>query len=296
MKTTFYLFSFLILSSFISCNDDESINEIPQMMENSEPLEASFQQNVSYGNDSQQVYDLYLPANRTDEKTKVIILVHGGGWIEGDKADVTGYISLIQQNNPNHAIVNMNYRLAVIPTIPAFPNQFLDLKAVITKLTAERETLQILPEFGLIGLSAGAHISLQYDSVYDTNDQVKFVADIVGPSDFTDPFYADNPNFSTLLNFFTDESQYPPNTNFATALSPALQVSVRTSPTIMFYGNQDELVPLTNGDRLNAALEANSIEHQYTVYDGGHGNWNTIQFADVEAKLSAFIEAHLAID
>ncbi len=247
------------------------------------------------GNDGQQVYDMYLPANRSSAKTKVIILVHGGGWVEGDKADVNEFISLIQQNNPNHAIVNMNYRLAVIPSTPAFPNQFLDVDAVINKLTNERETLQILPEFGLIGLSAGAHISLQYDSVYDTDDQVKFVADIVGHFDFTDPFYANDPNFNLALGIFVDESQYPPNTDFAVALSPALQVSANTSPTIMFYGNQDELVPLTNGETLNTALETNEITHQYTVYDGGHGNWNPTQFEDVEAKLTAFIQAHLAI-
>ena len=79
---------------------------------NDTPIEASVQLNVSYGDDPQQVYDLYLPANRSSSKTKVIVLVHGGGWTEGDKEDMSGFIPFIQNDFPNHAIVNLNYELA----------------------------------------------------------------------------------------------------------------------------------------------------------------------------------------
>lgn len=297
MKKLLYLCTFIFGLFLISCNSDDNDDNSQMMddeMENSDPLTADVLLNVSYGNDPQQVYDLYLPAGRTDELTKTIILVHGGGWIEGDKEDVNGFISLVTDSHPNHAIVNMNYKLATL-SYPAFPNQFLDIDAVINQLTSQSELLQIKPEFGLIGLSAGAHISLQYDSVYDTDDQVKFVCDIVGPTDFTDPFYSENPNFNLYLATLTDESAYPPGTDLAVALSPALQVNMNTSPTILFYGNQDELVPLTNGETLNSRLESSGITHQFTVYDGGHGNWNTSQFIDVELKISAFINAHLPI-
>lgn len=285
---------------FMSCDSDDGV--VVQQMEDdmeddtpTEPLAAEVQLNVPYGSDPQQVYDLYLPEGREADKTKVIVIVHGGGWIEGDKADVAAIIDLLQINNPNHAIVNINYRLATLNT-PAFPNQFLDLEAVINQVISLQDTYQILPEFGLLGLSAGAHISLQYDSVYDVNDNVKFVCDIVGPSDFTDPFYQDNPNFDLYLAALTDESAYPAGTDFAVALSPALQVSIKTSPTILFYGNTDELVPLSNGETLNSQLEANGINHQYTVYDGGHGNWNEAQFTDLEQKLSIYIDAYLNIE
>ena len=87
-----------------------------QKLKNNIPLEAETFLNVSYGVHAQQVYDLYLPANRSTSKTKVIILVHGGGWSEGDKEEMDGFVSLIQENHPDYAIVkhqlcisNFNY-------------------------------------------------------------------------------------------------------------------------------------------------------------------------------------------
>ncbi len=290
MKTPLLLLfcSFIIQFTNISCNSDES-------NPSDEPLAEEIFMNVSYGSNPQQVYDIYLPANRSSSKTKTIILVHGGGWSGGDKADMGYLIPILKAEHPDHAIVNINYVLATFD-IPAFPNQFLDLNAVINKLTDEKEDLQILPEFGLIGASAGAHISLQYDYVYDTDDQVKLVVDIVGPTDFTDPFYSEDPNFSILLSLLVNEDAYPPGTNYAEVVSPALQVTPDSSPTIMFYGDQDPLVPLSNGETLNSSLNIAGVDHNFTVYEGGHGDdWSIENVEDLKAQISAFIDLHLEI-
>ncbi len=294
-----FVLALITVRAFSSCeSDDNTVLENMVDMDDDAmdqvPLAAEVQLNVPYGSHPQQVYDLYLPEGRSIDKTKVIILVHGGGWIEGDKEDVNGIIDLLRINNPNHAIANINYVLAT-QQIPAFPNQFLDLDTVINQLNSQSESLQILPEYGLIGLSAGGHISLQYDSVYDRDDQVKFVCDIVGPCDFTDPFYQENVNFDLYLATLTDESAYPDGTDLAIALSPALQINTMTSPSILFYGNMDDLVPLSNGNTLKSKLEEQGILHEYTVYDGGHGNWNQSQFADLEEKISIYIDEYLEV-
>lgn len=279
---------FLILFGIISCSTDSD-----NLTNNS--LAAETFLNVSYGNNPQQKYDLYLPADRSSEKTKVLVLIHGGGWTEGDKSDMDYLIPYIKQQHPNHAIVNINYVLADVQT-PAFPNQFLDLDAVINKLTNEKNESHILPQFGLIGASAGAHISLMYDYAYDSDNQVKMVCDIVGPTDFTDPFYAENPLFDLLLASLVDESAYPIGTNFAEILSPAKIVTNKISPTILFYGNTDPLVPLTNGEKLNTALNLAGIEHNFTVYQGGHGNWIPADIEDLKTQISAFINLYLKIE
>ena len=291
-----WFWSIIIFSAVYFTTSCSSKDEEAQAQDDDEPiiLEAATMLNVSYGNDAQQVYDIYLPHGRTEEKTKVLVLVHGGGWTEGDKSDMTEFISLIQEFHPDHAIVNMNYILATA-TIPAFPNQFLDLDDVIDHLTASQGDLQILPEYGLIGTSAGAHISLMYDYVYDDTDVVKMVCDIVGPTDFTDPFYANNAAYQILLGLLVDESAYPDGTDYAVATSPALQVSSQSSPSLLFYGNEDPLVPLSNGELLNENLNSNQITHSFTVYDGGHGDWDPASIIDLQQKLSAFINTHLAI-
>lgn len=292
--STLILMLFLSNCIFISCStEDDSTSTIEEI---DTPLEAAIFTDVSYGDHPQQVYDLYLPAGRSNSKTKVIIVVHGGGWIEGDKSDTVAFVDFLQNQHPDHAIVNTNYVLADINT-PAFPNQFLDIQRVINKLKSEQESLQILPEFGLLGASAGAHISLMYDAIYDTDDEVKFVIDIVGPSDFTDPFYSNNPNFDILLNILVDTSAYPPNTDYASAVSPALQINATTSPTLLFYGDQDELVPLSNGETLANSLQSNGIDHIFTVYNGGHGNdWSEADLLDLQLKSNNYINTYLQIE
>jgi len=295
-----YILLFGIFFSITSCSSEDNSPE-PQEQTDDTPslpqnLSAETRTNVSYGNNPQQVYDLYLPAGRNQNKTKMIILVHGGGWIGGDKNSMENFIQLIQENHPDHAILNMNYVLATSADTPAFPNQILDIGVIIAQISAQFEDLQIKPEFGLIGVSAGAHLSLVYDYSYDTDNKVKFVADIVGPSDFTDPFYANDPSFNLRLDYLVDETAYPADTDYASVLSPSLLVSNSSSPTIMFYGNQDPLVPLTNAQSLNAALTANDVTHSFTVYDGGHGNWDAEAYIDLQMKLSAFIKTHLTVN
>jgi acetyl esterase/lipase len=285
-----FLLVFLFLGTqllYVSCTKD---NDNPTK----DPLTAETFMDVSYGANPQEKYDLYLPADRSSEKTKVIVLIHGGGWTGGDKTDMDFIIPYLKLRHPNHAIVNMNYVLADATT-PAFPNQFLDVDAVLDKLAAEKDELDIEPVFALVGVSAGAHISLMYDYVYDPNDRVKLVGDIVGPTDFTDPFYADNPNFDLLLAALVDEEAYPPGTDYAEVLSPALRVSDTSSPTLLFYGNADPLVPLSNATTLNTALNVAEIDHSFTTYDGGHADWSPTDFEDMKAQISSYIDEYLEV-
>lgn len=292
MKIRHSIFLFLIITTlaFVSCNSDD--NFIDQSVIVSEELRLD----VLYGAHPQQTYDLFLPEGRDEANTKVIMLIHGGGWVEGDKADMQDAFDLLRERHPNHAIVNVNYVLANLQT-PAFPNQFLDIKSIIEKLTNESSSLRINPTFGIIGASAGAHIGLMYDYVYDTNDAVKFVASVVGPTDFTDPFYADNPEFELLLNLLVDNDAYEDDVDLAIAVSPAYQVSEMSSPTVMFYGNQDPLVPLNNAYTLRTALNAANVENSLNVYNGGHGDdWSELEIASMQSKISQYINMYLAVE
>lgn len=281
----------LLTFSIVSCSSDEAGNTPEPPVE---VLPADSMINVSYGSHVQQVYDIYLPEDRSSEYTKVVLLVHGGSWIGGDKADMQLLIPPIREKYPDHAIVNMNYVLATEET-KAFPHQFLDINKVIDQLTERKEELQILPEFALIGVSAGAHLSLQYDYVYDEDDQVKMVCSIVGPTNMTDPFYVGHEDYEILYPVLIDEGAYPEGTNYLAAISPALHVSPASSPTIMFYGNEDKLVPLSNPQLLESELTKYSIPHELTIYNGGHGIWDQASYEDMEVKLANFIGEHLEV-
>lgn len=249
--------------------------------------------NVKYGEDEAQTYDLYLPADRSGTTTKVLVFIHGGGWIQGDKKDMRDYIPLLQANHPGHAIANLNYRLAQPLLRAAFPNQFLDLKLALEHISGEAEDLQIKAEFGLIGVSAGGHLALQYDNLYDSNDQVKMVCSIVGPTNLKDPFYTENKDFNEALKYLVDETAYPGVTDLARAVSPAYLVDKQSSATILFYGDEDPLVPVSNGTFLQEQLDAAGVTNSFTLYEGGHGDWEDDDHVDLQEELSGFIDQHL---
>ncbi len=49
--------------------------------------------------------DIYLPDNRTIKSTTVIIMIHGGGWYSGDKADLSQYTDTMRKRLPDYAVL-----------------------------------------------------------------------------------------------------------------------------------------------------------------------------------------------
>lgn len=277
----------LLLLLIISCSDENSTPE--PILEKSESL------NVSYGAHEEQKYDIYLPKGRTSESTKVFILVHGGAWVEGDKSDMNAFVSELQSQSPNYAIVNLNYRLASEGNSP-FPMQINDIKAVIAHLKSKQDEYQITNKYAFIGTSAGAHLAMLYSYAYDENKEVDMVCSIVGPTNFTDDAYV-NPTELTYLVLalqvqsitgvlFANDMQYYKD------ISPYHVVTSSAPPTILFYGNQDPLIPSSQGIDMHEKLNELGVTNEFTIYDGeGHG-WEGENLLDSTVKLRAFIKTH----
>jgi acetyl esterase/lipase len=265
----------------ISCSTDNS--------NNTGSLAYTQHINVSYGNDSDQKFDIYLPANRTIE-TKVLILIHGGGWSSGDKSDMNGFRDIIRQDLANVAIVNMNYRLADANNNP-YPMQINDITTVINHLKSNQDEYVISDDFGFIGVSAGAHLSLLWSYGFDTTNNIKMVCSIVGPTNFTDPAYLNNTN--PELQDILDLYGVNPTTTFLEEVSPYHRATTSSPPTILFYGGQDPLIPTTQGTDMRDKLQSLGVTHQFTLYpDEGHG-WIGLELIDTWNKLKLFTQAHL---
>lgn len=288
-----FILIFTLAFSVIACSSDDNSSGVDPNPDVPVFLEAETQLNVSYGDKTLQVYDLYLPEGRSSETTKVIMLIHGGFWIAGDKSDMTPFVETIQQMYPDHAIVNINYVLAGLGTF-AFPNQIYDIEKVINKLTSSSNELGINPEFGLIGVSAGAHLAMMYDFVYDTEDKVKFVADIVGPANFNDPFYSEAYDINMMINMLVDMSAFPEGANLLDELSPITHVSNSSSPICMFYGTTDTVVTYNDGHTLQSAFNQLGIENILKIYEGGHAdNWSNEDMAEMFQIIGTYIDAYL---
>jgi len=284
MKSIAYLsILFLSLGYFYGCTSDDVPNEpLPEV-----PLKAKELLNISYGADSDQAYDLYLPAERT-EGTKILILVHGGGWTSGDKTDMTGFKDFLRAELPDIAVVNMNYRLADENNLP-YPMQTNDITSVVNNLRENREEYQIGSDLGFVGISAGGHLSLLWSYALDTDKKVKMVCSVVGPTNLLDGVYQNSDN--EILQGLVQ--QFGSNNEILEQASPLLQVDASAPPSILFYGGLDPLVPISQGIDLDGKLTELEVEHQFTLYaNEGHG-WIGENLFDTSIKLKAFIEKHL---
>ncbi len=277
---TAFLFLFMLLT--VACKKKDPDPEVSYEANQEYNL-----QNISYGTDNQQKMDIYLPANR-NSNTKVFVLIHGGGWSGGDKADFTYLLNSLKMYYPDHAIINMNYRLAT-ESSPAYPKQINDIQAALTEISSEK--YQVSSQFFLFGASAGGHLSLLYAYGFDPEHHVKGICNTVGPSDLTDPNYLDNPIYSSAYNVLISGGKQ--NQAGVQAVSPALHVTPSSPPTISFYGDTDPLVPLTQMARLHNALNTHGVYNEATMYQGaGHGNWNQTQSNDYVAKILVFVNSY----
>jgi len=280
-------FLFLVIAIlFFNCSNKKVLEDTVTGLD---PSEYYQELNISYGQDVNQNFDLYLPANRTTN-TKVMILVHGGGWASGDKASMDAIKDLLRQDLPNLAIININYRLADKNTNP-YPMQIDDITTIINYLKTNKAKYTISETIGFIGVSAGAHLSLLWSYAFDANNNVNMACSIVGPTNFTDPAYLNNtnPDLQALIDLFGVDATTP----FLEEASPYHQAKVTSPPTILFYGGQDPLIPTTQGTDMRDKLQSLGVTHEFTLYpNAGHG-WVGLELIDTWLKLKVFINNNL---
>jgi acetyl esterase/lipase len=102
-----------------------------------------------------QKLDIYLPATGSGP-FPLVIMVHGGGFMFGDKADGGGLTGVDALLAAGYAVASINYRLSGEATYPA---QILDAKSAVRFLRANAAQYQLNPnKFGAWGASAGGNL------------------------------------------------------------------------------------------------------------------------------------------
>lgn len=247
--------------------------------------------NVSYGSNAQQKMDVYLPAGRSTSSTKVIIMIHGGGWNTGDKADFNEYIDSLKKREPSYAIFNINYKLANSPDL--FPAQEQDVKSVVEFIYNKRTEYRISDKFALIGASAGAHLALLQGYKYSNPIKPKAIIDFFGPTDLVD-MYNNPPNPLVVPQLVSVTGGTPATNNtIYTQSSPINFVSAQSPPTMILHGGIDIVVSPTQSISLNNKLTIVGVTHQYVFYPTeGHG-WTGANLTDSFNKIQAFLAAYV---
>lgn len=121
-------------------------------------VEATFHEDVAYGTDPLHRFDIYLP--KSDTPTPLMIHIHGGGFVGGDKAQDNNQ-KLVQALAQGVAYASLNYRLLQDMDEDGVLKPLSDCKRALQFLRYNAEKLNIDPTRVVVkGGSAGAGTSL----------------------------------------------------------------------------------------------------------------------------------------
>ena len=244
---------------------------------------------VAYGEDPRQRMDIYLPEGRDTATTKLMILVHGGGWIRGDKSEFTPYITALQQRLGNdYAFANINYRL-FDNGANKFPAQEDDLRAAVNFLMSKRGQYGFSKYVVLVGASAGAHLVL-LQGYKNTSDIIpRAIISFFGPSDlehlYKNPSYPAVPFLLTSMLGGTPESK----PEVYRASSPVHFVTSKSPPTLLLHGGEDNLVPVAQSKLLNNKLKQAGVKHDLIIYPNARHGWRGRNLEDSFDKIRKFL-------
>ncbi|PSL31227.1 alpha/beta hydrolase [Dyadobacter jiangsuensis] len=228
-----------------------------------------------YGPHTLHKMDVYLHPKRTRE-TPLVILVHGGGWMNGDKEACNFMKDFLYPQGFN--IININYRLAN-QTDLHYQEIMDDIDLAISHiLTNADEWLVRKDKYILWGGSAGGHLAMLYAYKYDRNDVVGAVTTLGGPTRLDDPETlkgARQSDLEGLLPIITGDPWKPGA--FAPSYRAASPYYAKTfKPTLLMHGEADVIVPVAQARTMYAHLQELKVPSELiTLPNGGHGGEGT---------------------
>ncbi len=215
-----------------------------------------------------------------DKPLPAIVVIHGGGWIEGDKSSYDQLI--VDWAGLGFCAITLNYRLAN-ETKASFPQAIEDCKCAVRWLRAHAGTLHVDKDrIGVYGSSAGGHLALMlgilsknagdsYEGDGPYQEESSDVCAVASDSGIV-TLNMNLPGNKTLARDFVEFlGASPPPDPAVKKASPASYVdrAPHLPPMLLIYGTADTQVPIALTDDFVAALRAHKHPDLiYTRYDG----------------------------
>ncbi|HET6407680.1 MAG TPA: alpha/beta hydrolase, partial [Chthoniobacteraceae bacterium] len=278
MKTLLVV-PFLFLSDTVIAQQDRPPRERPAL---SIPAGFKAVRDVEYvtGGGASRSLDLYLPEAKPDKPLPLVVWIHGGAWLGGNKDRPNG-IALLRAG---FAVASINYRLS---QEAIFPAQIEDCKAAIRFLRAKAADFGIDGgRIGAFGSSAGGHLvallgvsadrkEWEVGDHLDQSSQVQAVCDWFGPTNLLTMGAQSGPN-SRLDHDAPDSPEskligahVPKAPDKASAASPLSYVTSDDAPMLIVHGDADPVVPVKQSETFYAALEKAGVKATLHIVKGG---------------------------
>lgn len=261
------------------------------------PPEAQFAGDVPYVQNAHERQKLDLAFVKTGAPRPLLMWIHGGAFMAGDKAEnhpVWGELV-----KAGFAVATVNYRLSGDAKWPA---QVHDCKAAIRFLRAHADEYHLDPgRIAVWGSSAGGHLAalvaasgtartLDVGESLDQSSAVTCAVDLFGPIDFeTMPGFRspDSPEARLWGRATADAPE------LAREASPLTYLSARTPPILVFHGEDDDVVDISQSRLFDAAMRKAGAPGEFVALPGvGHSH--VVVWMKERERIVAFFKRHLA--
>ena len=217
--------------------------------------------------------NIAFPKEPTSTTRPVVVLIHGGGFISGDKASKNRQIKKLA--TLGFVAVSAEYRLA---PEHRFPKAIEDIKLAIRFLKANAKRYHINPERIIVsGSSAGSYLAVMvgvtgnaegfsdYGLYTEFDDTVRAVAAQSAPiGNYTLEKYR---NTATVKRLLGDEGKI--NFRSLTAMSPVTYLDSNDPPLFLSHGDQDSIVPVDMSREFVKQLDRLGLQYHYHEVEGG---------------------------
>ncbi len=227
--------------------------------------------NVKYGAYERNIMDVYLPKGR-NKNIPFVINLHGGAWTLGDKVWGAGISEYLY--NHNVAVINMNYRFAD-DNATHLPLLLDDINNVIKYIQQHSKEWNVRNNgYSITGESAGAHMALSYAYQYPQN--IKAIMTRCAPTNFGDIENLKYANKNDVVGAINKMSGNKEEVDIEKIPEAYINVSpvnhVKNIPTLIFHGDQDEMVPYSQATQLSKILHQKKYPHQLITLPGASHN------------------------
>lgn len=223
--------------------------------------------------------DLLVP--RVEAAPPLIVLIHGGGWMKGDKKDYTSDAETLA--SMGYAVANMNYRLAGAFSNRA-PAAVEDARCAVRWLRSQAPFYGYDPNrVGALGFSAGGHLAAMLATADEVTGldhadcglqnfdaRVTSAVGYYGPYDLRSSKEVPATGLFILMQFLGGLPEVIPE--LAKRMSPEAHVGDNSAPFMMVHGDKDGLVPVRSSQKMAQRLLESKRPHAYVEVAGAdHG-------------------------